>query len=95
MAYRQKVRVRSLPLLQELRAAKRYSYRDMEERLPINKTYIGYIFSGQVTEIAEDLGDLIAEVLGIDPKVLFAPTVSRSSGLASTHSDAIAQPVPA
>lgn len=92
MAYRQKVRIRSLPLLQELRAAKRYSYRDLEMRLPINKTYIGYIFSGQVDEIAADLGDLIAEVFGIDAKVLFAPAISRSAGPPSESVDAVQVP---
>lgn len=78
---RETVRPRSTALLCELVKAKEFTVRDMADRLPCGKSMVHALMTGEKATCSKQLGDRIAEVLGVPPKVLFAPVVS-------THADA-------
>ena len=90
----QSVRLKSRPLLVELVKAANggngYSLRELEDRLPCSKSTIGDILNGNKTVFSAYLGERIAEVVGIAPAVLLAPTTSIKRGRPSTKQDVAA-----
>lgn len=78
------VRLRSRLLLAELMSTanngKGFSYREMAERCSCGKTMIGNLVTGEDETCTESLGDRIAEVLRVDPRILFVPDESVKRG---------------
>lgn len=76
------VRVRSAALLRELRMSKGLSLRDMAERLPINKSRLSALENSlpNAKTCPTEVGERIAEVLGVSTGVLFAPAPSVKRG---------------
>lgn len=84
MGEERSVRLRSRTLLAELLATANngngFSYREMAERCSCGKTMIGNLVTGEDSTCSESLGDRIAEVLRVDPRILFAPDESVKRG---------------
>jgi hypothetical protein len=91
---RESVRLRSAPLLRELMKAANggqgYSLRDMADRLPCGKSMVHALVSGEKQTCRAELGERIAEVVGVPFAVLFAPAPSIRPGRPSRQQDVAA-----
>lgn len=82
------VRLLSHKLLQGQLEAKNMSYRDLADRSRCGKSMIGYLASGAKSTCTAELGKRIAEAVGLDYTVLFAPAPSVRRGRPSRQQGA-------